>query len=104
MTARAILETTPQGQAADSQFVKWLKEHQKEAGVFAVISDLVDQHSDNPAAKLTAQEILDRIQKAQSTSCGFGWVELGNTKARPSSAAGLLYLSSRARSTGDERC
>ncbi|MBI1178328.1 hypothetical protein GC207_12905 [bacterium] len=64
-TARAILETTPQGQAADGQFVKWLKEHQKEAGVFAVISDLVDQHSDNPAAKLTAQEILDRIQKAQ---------------------------------------
>jgi len=64
-TARAILETTPQGQAADSQFVKWLMDHQKEAGVFAVVSELVDQHSDNPAAKLTAQEILERIQKAQ---------------------------------------
>lgn len=64
-TARAILETTPQGQAADAQFVKWLMEHQKEAGVFAVVSELVDQHSDNPAARLTAQEILERIQKAQ---------------------------------------
>jgi hypothetical protein len=32
-TARAVLETTPQGQAADAQFVKWLMEHQKEAGV-----------------------------------------------------------------------
>lgn len=64
-TARAILETTPQGQAADSQFVKWLMEHQKEAGIFTVVSQLVDQHSDNPAARLTAQEILERIQKAQ---------------------------------------
>ena len=67
-TARAILETTPQGQAADSQFVKWLMEHQKEAGIFTVVSQLVDQHSDNPAARLTAQEILERIQKAQGAS------------------------------------
>ena len=64
-TARAILETTPQGQKADAQFLKWLMENQKAAGVFTVVSDLVDQHSDNPAAKLTAQEILERIQKAQ---------------------------------------
>ena len=64
-TARAILETTPQGQAADSQFVKWLMEHQKEAGVFTTVAALVDQVSDNPAAKLTAQEITARLQKAQ---------------------------------------
>jgi ATP-dependent protease Clp ATPase subunit len=36
-TARAILETTPQGQAADAQFVRWLMEHQKEAGIFTVV-------------------------------------------------------------------
>ena len=47
-TARAVLATTPQGQAADAQFVKWLMEHQKEAGVFATVSGLVDQLSDNP--------------------------------------------------------
>ena len=64
-TARAILTTTPQGQAADAQFVKWLMEHQKEAGVFATVSGLVDQLSDNPAAKLTAQEIAERVQRAQ---------------------------------------
>ncbi|MBI5386762.1 MAG: hypothetical protein HZA90_18990 [Verrucomicrobia bacterium] len=64
-TARAVLETTPQGQAADAQFVHWLMEHQKEAGVFTTISSLVDSLSDNPAAKLTAQEILERIQRAQ---------------------------------------
>ncbi|MEI8082717.1 MAG: hypothetical protein WCI74_12820, partial [Actinomycetes bacterium] len=33
-TARAVLTTTPQGQAADAQLVKWLMDHQKEAGVF----------------------------------------------------------------------
>ena len=63
-TARAVLETTPLGQAADAQFVKWLMEHQKEAGVFATVSGLVDQFSDNPAAKMTAQEIAARVQQA----------------------------------------
>lgn len=65
-TARAILTTTPQGQAADAQFVKWLMDHQKEAGVFTIVSSLVQQLSDNPAARMTAQEIAQRIQQAQS--------------------------------------
>src|SRR5512137_1521561 len=64
-TARAILTTTPQGQAADAQFVKWLMEHQREAGVFTTVSGLVEQLTDNPAARMTAQEIADRVQKAQ---------------------------------------
>jgi hypothetical protein len=64
-TARTVLETTPQGQAADAAFVKWLMEHQKEAGVFTTVSTLVDQLCDNPAAKLTAQEIVERLQRAQ---------------------------------------
>jgi hypothetical protein len=64
-TARAVLTTTPQGQAADAQFVRWLMEHQKEAGVFATVSALVDQVSDNPAARLTAQEIADQVRRAQ---------------------------------------
>jgi len=57
-TARAVLETTPQGQAADAQLVKWLMEHQKEAGAFSIVSTLVDHLTDNPAAKMTAQEIM----------------------------------------------
>ncbi|HRY59708.1 MAG TPA: hypothetical protein P5097_13640 [Candidatus Paceibacterota bacterium] len=65
-TARAVLTTTPQGQAADAQFVKWLMEHQKEAGVFATVSGLVEQLTDNPAAKMTAQEIAERVQRAQA--------------------------------------
>jgi hypothetical protein len=64
-TARAVLTTTPQGQAADAQFVKWLMDHQKEAGVFTAVSGLVEQLSDNPAARLTAQEIAQRVQQAQ---------------------------------------
>ena len=49
-TDRAVLTTTPQGQAVDAQFVKWLMDHQKEAGVFTAVSGLVEQLSDNPAA------------------------------------------------------
>jgi hypothetical protein len=64
-TARAILNTTPQGQAADAAFVKWLMEHQKEAGVFATVTGLVDQLTDNPAAKMTAQEIGERLKQAR---------------------------------------
>jgi hypothetical protein len=64
-TARAVLTTTPQGQAADAQFVKWLMEHQREAGVFTTVSNLVEQLSDNPAARMTAQEIAGRVLRAQ---------------------------------------
>jgi hypothetical protein len=64
-TARAVLTTTPQGQAADAQLVKWLMERQKEAGGFSTVSTLVDQLTDNPAAKMTAHEIAERVQKAQ---------------------------------------
>jgi len=64
-TARAVLTTTPQGQAADAQLVKWLMEHQKEAGVFTTVSALVEQLTDNPAARMTAQEIAERIKRAE---------------------------------------
>jgi hypothetical protein len=64
-TARAVLTTTPQGKAADAQLVRWLMEHQREAGVFTTVSDLVENLSDNPAARMTAQEIAQRVQQAQ---------------------------------------
>ena len=64
-TARAVLTSTPQGQAVDAQFVKWLMDHQKEAGVFTTVSSLVEQLTDSPAAKMTAQEIAQRVQQAQ---------------------------------------
>ena len=67
-TARAVLTTTPQGQAADAQFVKWLMEHQKEAGVFTTVAALVDQLTDNPAAKITAQKIAERVRKGSQSS------------------------------------
>ena len=64
-TARAILTTTPQGQVADEQFVRWLMEHQKEAGVFSTVTSLVDELSDSPFAKATAQEIAERLKHAE---------------------------------------
>jgi len=60
-----VLETTPQGQAADALVVKWLMENQKAAGVFATVSTLVDRVSDNPAARIAAQEIAERVQRAE---------------------------------------
>ena len=65
-TARAVLTATPQGQAADAQFVKWLMEHQKEAGVFTTVSGLVDRLTDNPAATAAAREIAERVRRAQA--------------------------------------
>jgi hypothetical protein len=69
-TAREVLATTPQGQAADAQFVRWLMQNQKEAGVFTTIASLLEQLGDNPAAKLTAQEILGRLGLAQQGRVG----------------------------------
>ena len=43
------------------EFVRWLQAHQKEAGVFVAVSRLVDQYSDNPAARVAAQEIAGRL-------------------------------------------
>jgi hypothetical protein len=43
-----------EGRAADAQLVKWLMNHRKEAGVFTTVSGLVEQLTDNPAAKMTA--------------------------------------------------
>ena len=60
-----MLTAALQGQAADAQFVKWLMDHQKEAGVFTTVSGLVEQLTDNPAAKMTAQEILERVRRVQ---------------------------------------
>jgi hypothetical protein len=39
-------------------------EHQKEASVFTTVARLVDNLTDNPAAKLTAQEIAERVKEA----------------------------------------
>ena len=67
-TARAVLETTPQGQAADAEFVRWLKEHQREAGVLVAVAGLVDQVTDNAAARAAAAEILARSEAARGKS------------------------------------
>ena len=81
-TARAVLETTPQGQAADALVVKWLMENQKAAGVFATVSTLVDRVSDNPAARIAAQEIAERVQRAEQA--------LAVSAAPPSAASSSL--------------
>jgi hypothetical protein len=34
-----MLTTAAQGRAADAMFVKWLMEHQREAGVFTTVTE-----------------------------------------------------------------
>ena len=66
-TARAVLTTTPQGQAADAQFVKWLMEHQKEAGVFTTVAAWWISSPIIRRRRLTAQEIAARVKSSQSS-------------------------------------
>ena len=42
--------------------------HQKEAGVFTKVAGLVDNLTDSPAAKLTAQEIAERVKQAKAAA------------------------------------
>jgi hypothetical protein len=93
-TARAVLTTTPQGQAADAQLVKWLMDHQKEAGVFTTISALVENLTDNPAARLTAQEIIERVQRAQQqAAAATGQAAVMTTTAATPTAVSLASSS-----------
>jgi hypothetical protein len=39
--------------------------HRKESGVFTTVSTLVDSCTDSPAAKLTAQQIIERVQRSR---------------------------------------
>ncbi len=113
-TARAILTTTPLGPAAEAQFVKWLMEHQKEPGVFTTVLGLVEQLSDNPAVRLPAQEIAERVRQVQqqqqrgtgqaaavAARRGCGWFEIARAylegcrlgfEIRPDSAGRLVDI------------
>lgn len=53
--AREILKNTPQGQQTEAAYLNWLKGHQRTAGVVATVTDLVDKHVDNQAARQVAQ-------------------------------------------------
>jgi len=66
-TARAVLTTTPQGQAVDAQFVRWLGEPEG-GGVFSIVAGLVDEFSDNEGAEGAAQH-RNPIQLARAHFC-----------------------------------
>lgn len=56
-TARKVLQTTPQGQAADKAFVQWLKRHQTEQGVMVEVLKLIQKTVDDKDAERVAGEI-----------------------------------------------
>ena len=60
----------PGSSGARARLAKWLLTHQTEAGLFTTVSTLVDSLTDNPAAKLTAREIAERLRLAEQRAAG----------------------------------
>ena len=69
-TARAVLTSAPQGQAADALFVKGSWSTRRRRGSLRRSRNLADKTSDNPAAKMTAQEIAERVKSASVKRVG----------------------------------
>lgn len=62
-TARKVLQTTPQGQAADQAFVQWLKRHQTEQGVMIEVLKLIQKTVNDKDAERVAGEISRLISE-----------------------------------------
>ncbi len=58
--AREIFKGTPQGQQLDEKYTAWLKSHQDAAGLIDLISAMVKENVDNPAAKAAADLLTGR--------------------------------------------
>lgn len=62
-TGREIIKTTPQGQSLEENYIAWLKQNQRTAGVIALVGAVVEENVDNAAAKAAA-ELLTRPARA----------------------------------------
>lgn len=58
-TGREIIKTTPQGKELEENYIEWLKQNQRTAGVIALVGAVVEENVDNAAAKAAA-ELLTR--------------------------------------------
>lgn len=51
---RELMKSTPQGQTVEAKYRTWLKENQSANGVIGAVTDIVETHVDNQAAKAVA--------------------------------------------------
>ena len=66
-TLMEVLNKTPQGQAIMPMLKNYLVQHQSEAGVVQQVGALVEQFVQNPAAKASADEILNAVKTIQGS-------------------------------------
>ena len=55
---RKVMTTTPQGQAAEGQWVRWMSKHQTEAGVVLEVSKLLKQVVNKESAQVVADQLI----------------------------------------------
>lgn len=58
---RQFIKTLPSGQQYDSELVKFLQEHQNEAGVAQQVAAILQNRISNPDAKAAAQGVIDAL-------------------------------------------
>lgn len=61
---RKVMSTTPQGQAAEAQWVRWMSKHQTEAGVILEVAKLLKQVVNKETAQMVADELIKLTQSA----------------------------------------
>ena len=64
-TGRMVLQATPQGQALDEQWKRWMIQHQAEQGVIQDVVRLLGNVVDEPSAKEAADSLLALMQEKQ---------------------------------------
>jgi hypothetical protein len=60
-TARAVIQTTPQGQQLDANFKAWLVAHQSAAGVITDITSIVGKTVNTPTGEAIAQSGANQV-------------------------------------------
>lgn len=66
-TARAVIQTTPQGTALNASLKSWMMEHQTDAGVIQGVATLIDNFVDPQAATGAATAILQSLTGTQTS-------------------------------------
>lgn len=59
-TARQLMQSLPNGKAADQSLTAWMAKHQAEAGVLPQVLNILENNVDTPAAK----EVADQLNSA----------------------------------------
>lgn len=60
---RQVMTATPQGKAAEGQWVKWMSKRQTEAGVVLEVSKLLKQVVNKESAQMVADELIKLTQE-----------------------------------------